>query len=132
MTNKESKIKNENEFWEEIEDYDQDFLKPESIAKKTSNIENAVSQGTISTYRQLEKATNIDENVIRAFAKYSDHPFLGPIIMKYIIAQRQNEGWIVDELKDFYKLHSESIKNELFSKKVKKALGKLQDKIGFG
>jgi hypothetical protein len=122
--------KNEAEFWQAIDEYDESFLKPEPIVKKTSNIESAVAYGTSSTYKQLEKATNIDENVIRAFAKYGDHPFLGPIIMRYIIAQRHNNGWIVEKLREFYELHRAEEINETWKKKFIKFAEKVKGKMG--
>jgi hypothetical protein len=122
--------KNEEEFWGAIEEFDQGFLKPEPITKKTRDIEAAVAYGTSSTYRQLEKATSLSENVIRAFAKYGDHPFLGPIIMKYIVAQRHKAGWIVNKLKEFYELHRSEEISEKWRKKFVKFAEKVKSKMG--
>lgn len=118
------------EFWKNMTELDDSFLKSANVAKKTNRIEDAISQGTVSTYKQLERSTYLDKYHIRAFAIWGDFPIVGRIILKEMGLQRHLKGQHQKVLLKFYEMHANQEQEAKWRKKFKNFANSIKTKLG--
>ncbi|MGV9141302.1 MAG: hypothetical protein ACOC1X_00025 [Promethearchaeota archaeon] len=122
--------KREIEFWKDMMEIDDSFLKSAKVAKKTNRIEDAIAQGTVSTYRQLEHSTYLDSILTRAHSIWGDFPILGKIILKEMGMQRHIDGQHQKMLLEFYKYHAQQENEVKWRKKFKNFADSIKSKLG--
>lgn len=118
------------DFWKKMTEMDDSFLKSAKVAKKTNQIEGAIAQGTVSTYRQLERSTYLDDYHIRAFAVWGTYPRVGRIILKEMGMQRHRKGQHQKMLLNFYKMHANQEQEAKWRKKFKNFANSIKTKLG--
>jgi hypothetical protein len=122
--------KEELEFWKKVTETDDSFLKSAKVAKRTGRIEDAISQGTVSTYKQLERSTYLNESHIRAWAIWGDYPIVQKILLREMGLQRHLKGQHQDKLLEFYKMHAQQEEEAKWRKKFTNFANSIKTKLG--
>lgn len=121
---------NELDFWKTMMKFDDSFLESVNVAKKTNFIDDAIAQGTVSTYMQLERSTYLNDLEISAFSIFQDFPVVNKIILRHMFLKRHRNGQHQDKLLQFYEMHSHKEEESKWRKHYSDFAKKIKSKLG--
>jgi hypothetical protein len=107
--------------------------KTDEKTEYSSDIEKSVSAVNFMTTNHLEyEAIKIKKGQAKLYTILRDCPIFGDALQTKIMLSRHIDAWITDQIKEVHKESQKAVVNELMSKKVKRAIEKLQKVGGFG